>query len=89
MFVPHAVAVNAYVSQRQRLPVELSLAARAYIARYPLSRSTAGLAELEAYAAFNPKPFVTKAENDESLLLTMAFARRVQIAKELAASLRQ
>jgi len=87
MFVLHHVAVKAYLASGLRLPVELSPAARAYRARHP-ERTEAGLAEVAAYAAFDPKPFVSKADNDVALLASMAFARKVQQAKELAARLR-
>ena len=94
MFVPHAVAVSAYVQTRQVLPVELSPAARMYNARHPRPlRTCAGLAEVQAEADFRPMPAFILAPlgltNDDLLREARKFARKVQLAKELALRMRQ
>jgi hypothetical protein len=87
MFFAHHVAVSAFRASRVRLPVELSPAARVYNARHPRPQpSSAGLSELVAAQAFVPNTFVPAAENSAKLNAVMAFARKVQLAKELLAA---
>jgi len=93
MFVPHHVAVSTYVTCHLRLPVALSPAAQAYNAKHPRpERSCAGLAEVQAAADFKPMPAFILAPmgltNDDLLREQRKFARRVQLAKELAERLR-
>jgi hypothetical protein len=93
MFVAHHIAVAAFHATKARLPVQLSVAARRYNANHPRPQPTAaGLAEVQAERDFKPMPAFLLAQwgtsNEELLRAARVFARKVQLAKELAARMR-